>query len=138
MSRVQKNILKMKEEIDRYRVPRAIKKAMLNLAKLGYEFSGHGIGMGSEDWSVLKDISKYNDYIHVSFAWNGRKCTSQYEMHLSDKIIYSPNVSRPADVVKIVSKIKSRQDLLRKIYLNESKILSKKTKKRKTVDRLHS
>jgi len=117
MGRIQKNIKNMKEEIESYHVPRAIKKAMMTLAKSGYEFSGHGVGMGSEDWSVVKDMSKQNfdDYIHVNFSWDGSKCTSQYSVHFGAQQNVS-KIKRPADIVKNVLKIKGRKDLLREIY----------------------
>jgi hypothetical protein len=66
MTKAQR-IKEMKSEIEWYDVNKRIANAMLELAEIGFEFSGHGCGGGGEDFSIFKDGK-----LHVNFCDKGR------------------------------------------------------------------
>lgn len=72
-----RRIADIKEEIKWYGVKRKIANVMLRLGNMGFEFSGHGAGMGGEDFGLTMDLSK-SKYMHVSISDMGRKGTSYF------------------------------------------------------------
>lgn len=72
-SQLNKNIREMQNEINGYNVPKRIADAMMELAKAGFEFSGHGCGMGAEDWGIIFSNKSFKAYSYVSFIYDGSK-----------------------------------------------------------------
>ena len=50
--RIKKNLKEIEQEIAWYDPKPSIKNAMLKLGRMGFAFSGHGYGMGEEDFSL--------------------------------------------------------------------------------------
>jgi len=60
-------IKEIEQEIEWYEVKKSIADAMLKLGEVGFEFSGHGCGLGGEDFNlVTKDL-------YVNFCDMGKK-----------------------------------------------------------------
>lgn len=101
------SIRAMQQEIAFYSIPKPIKNAMLKLARIGYEPSGHGCGIGSEDWNIIKDFGK-DGYIYINFNWDGKRCASSYTFYVNDEAIHEV-ANKPAFTVRAIAKIKNKK-----------------------------
>lgn len=59
------------DEINHYKIPKTVSKKMIELAKLGFEPSGHGYSLldQQEDWSMMLQIN-LQTYIHIELTYN--------------------------------------------------------------------
>lgn len=102
----------MQREIDHYHPTKAISNAMLKLAEIGFEFSGHGYAFmdGSEDFSVVKNFR--GGYIYVEFQRQNNKSSAQYSVKTEDDKEFYSKCNKPAIIVKSVAKLKTKKDCL--------------------------
>lgn len=91
----------MDEEISWYNPSKAISKAMRDLALVGFSPSGHGCGLGGEDWSISKDFK--NGYIYVSFSSDLNHSVSLVTNNTDEEEEYEHK--RPSEIVKIAKKL---------------------------------
>ncbi len=75
----RQRIKEIKHEIEWYGIRKPIANAMLELGEIGFEFSGHGCGMGGEDFGLVKYPKKNQPdcYFYVNFCDKGRSCEVQ-------------------------------------------------------------
>lgn len=96
----QKNIKEMQDEINYYNPPKSISNAMMELAQIGFKFSGHGYG-GYEDFGVSKEYE--NGYIYASFSTSLDNSTSvcKYLSEEDDEeVLENFENKRPSEIVK--------------------------------------
>lgn len=99
----------IEKEIAWYRVHDSLADIIRKLGNMGFEFSGHGVDLGSEveDFSLVKDYSK-NASIHVSLSRLGRKNLLPYiTLQLADSSKYVANLDvKRVPVKNLIATIK--------------------------------
>ena len=63
----RQRIKEIKNEIEWYGVKKRIADAMLKLGEAGFKFSGHGYGLGGEDFSLV------GKGLYINFCDQGKK-----------------------------------------------------------------
>ncbi len=101
----KKNIRAMQEEVDWYNPPKSIAKAMMEMASIGFSPSGHGCGLGGEDWSISKEYK--NGYIYASFCTDHSNDISVVIYDSEDNLEDYCN-SRPSGIVKLAKELVKR------------------------------
>lgn len=64
MTRAQREI---EDEIQWYEPKARTRRLMRSLGKLGFQFSGHGAGLGGEDFGLIYTLSK-TSYLHAEIS----------------------------------------------------------------------
>lgn len=75
----RQRLKEIKDEIGFYGIRKTIAEAMLKFGEVGFEFSGHGFGMGGEDFGLILHPKKNlpNSSYYVNFCSKGRSCQVQ-------------------------------------------------------------
>lgn len=95
----------IKEEIRWYEIRKPIADAMIELGKIGFEFSGHGVGLAfqGEDFSISKE--KKNCLINVDFCDMGKKCVATLTVTSYD---YDDLYEYSGTIGQVLKKIKNK------------------------------
>lgn len=113
---MKKNVKEMMGRINHYRPPKAIANAMLKLARFGYSFSGHGWGIGGEDWSVIKKFDEDKSF-YISLSVNSRnQCSAQCDVQIGEvDIVFTKG--KPGIVTNRAIKIKNKKDFIERFVV---------------------
>ena len=84
----KQRLKEIKDEIELYGIRKPIAEAMLRFGEVGFEFSGHGFGMGGEDFGLVMSPQKETYSYYVNFCDKGRSCV--VEINLDDEGMEEP------------------------------------------------
>ena len=97
--RIKKNLKEIEREIKWYNPPKKIVKAMQDLGKIGFEFSGHGVGMSGEDFGLTYDLSDER-YIYANLAIPAKHCSVSVDDTFVYTKSYSNTIKRAKKLIK--------------------------------------
>jgi len=107
-SKIKKNLKEIQQEIDWYNPPKNIATAMIELGKIGFEFSGHGCGIYGEDFGLIYFTSKdKTSYIYVTLSSPVKYSSVCFKNDDNEygKPIYGKSIP---NTIKLAKKLKKR------------------------------
>jgi hypothetical protein len=106
----KKSLKEIREEIEWYNPKKQIADAMLELGELGFEFNGHGCGLGGEDFGLIFNYAEER-YFYFSLTDLGNKVIVEISDNFYDENIH-PEDEQSKDIFK--GSVKKGLDFIKK------------------------